>query len=417
MFQKIKNIYHLVQAIVANIIYGFPAKKATVIGVTGTDGKTTTTSIIYHILKESGKKVSMITSVGAYIDDAVYDIGFHVTTPSPFGLQKYLKRAVDAGAKYIVLETTSHALDQNRVWGIPYAVAVLTNITHEHLDYHKTYSTYAKTKFILFSHAPICVLNMDDESYRLFLPKLEDKKISTFSLLNPHADFTKHSYPFFTHLLGSFNTMNCLAAVAATKALGLPDSGIRKALKTFKAPAGRQEVVYDRDFRVMIDFAHTPNAFAKILPEMKKITKGRVIHVFGSAGKRDPTKRPSMGKESSRFADIIILTAEDPRNEKINYINGDIKKGIRGFVSGDFQKSVSVKNHTIFEIPDRKTAITFAISVAQKGDTVILTGKSHEKSMNLGHGEEPWDEFGVVMNALQEVNTKTVGFTSSGLQK
>jgi UDP-N-acetylmuramoyl-L-alanyl-D-glutamate--2,6-diaminopimelate ligase len=391
MFQKIKNIYHLFQAVIANVIYGFPAKKVKVIGVTGTDGKTTTTSIIYHILKTSGKKVSMITSVGAYIDDKVSDIGFHVTTPSPFGLQKYLKKAVDAGAEYVVLETTSHALDQNRVWGIPYAVAVLTNITHEHMDYHKTYKSYAATKFKLFTHTPYCVLNMDDESYHLFIHKLEGKKIATFSLLNPHADFTKQSYPFFTHLLGSFNTMNCLAAVAATKALGIPDSAIKGALKTFVAPAGRQEIVYDRDFRVMVDFAHTPNAFAKILPEVKVITKGRVIHVFGSAGKRDPTKRPSMGKESSRFADIMILTAEDPRNEKISDINRDIKQGIRGFVA----------NKTLFEILDRKKAIAFAISLAQKGDTVILTGKSHEKSMNLGHGEEKWDEFGEVKESLK----------------
>jgi UDP-N-acetylmuramoyl-L-alanyl-D-glutamate--2,6-diaminopimelate ligase len=400
MFQRIKNIYHLLQAVIANIVYGFPAKKVKIIGVTGTDGKTTTVSIIYHILKTSGKKVSMITSVGAYIDDKVSDIGFHVTTPSSFGLQKYLKRAVSAGAEYVVLETTSHALDQNRVWGIPYTVAVLTNITHEHLDYHKTYASYAKTKSTLFTHAPYCVLNMDDESYHLLTPKLEGKKIATFSLLNPHADFTKHSYPFFTHLLGTFNTMNCLAAVAATKALGIPDTAIKTALKTFVPPAGRQEIVYDREFRVMVDFAHTPNAFAKLLPEVRAITKGRVIHVFGSAGKRDVTKRPSMGKESSRFADVMILTAEDPRNEKIADINHDIRQGVRGFAVGDHEGAKPVKNKTLFEIPDRRKAIGFAIAIAQKGDTVILTGKSHEKSMNLGHGEQPWDEFAVVKDAL-----------------
>jgi UDP-N-acetylmuramoyl-L-alanyl-D-glutamate--2,6-diaminopimelate ligase len=149
MWQKIKNYYHLFQAVIANIVYGFPGRKAIVIGVTGTDGKTTTASLIYHILKSAGQKVSMITSVGAYIGNKVYDIGFHVTTPSPFGLQRYLKKAVDAGIKYIILETTSHALDQYRIWGIDYKIGVLTNITHEHLDYHKTYEDYARTKFKL----------------------------------------------------------------------------------------------------------------------------------------------------------------------------------------------------------------------------------------------------------------------------
>ena len=162
MWQNIKNYYHLLQAIVANILYRFPARKLNVIGVTGTDGKTTTTSLIYHILKSAGKKVAMITSIGAYIGDKQYDIGFHVTTPSSFGLQRYIRRAVDQGNEYLVLETTSHALDQNRVWGIPYKIGVLTNVTHEHLDYHKTWEEYAKVKFHLIANSEVGIVNRDE---------------------------------------------------------------------------------------------------------------------------------------------------------------------------------------------------------------------------------------------------------------
>jgi UDP-N-acetylmuramoyl-L-alanyl-D-glutamate--2,6-diaminopimelate ligase len=428
MLQKLKNIYHLFQAGAANIFYGFPSRKLTVIGVTGTDGKTTTTSIIYQILKSSGKKVAMITSVGAYIGDKVYDIGFHVTTPSPFGLQKYIKKAADAGMEYLVLETTSHALDQNRVWGIPYKIGVLTNITHEHLDYHKTYEEYARTKFKLINNCETGIVNMDDESFILLkrvLPLADKKILITYSLDNQSADYTPKKFQFTTKLLGDFNKYNCLAAIAACKSLGLKDDQIRKALLSFKAPPGRQEMVYDKEFKVMIDFAHTPNAFAKILPEVKKITKGKLIHVFGAAGKRDFTKRPEMGAEAAKFDDVIILTAEDPRDETIQEINREIIRGVgEKFYpvksQGDIKDQIlNIKNifqkanlkKVLIEVPDRKEAIELAISIAKKGDTLILTGKSHEKSMNLGNGEEPWDEFEVTKEML---NSRGVGIKHSG---
>jgi UDP-N-acetylmuramoyl-L-alanyl-D-glutamate--2,6-diaminopimelate ligase len=432
MWQKIKNYFHLVQAVIANVIYGFPSRKLTVIGVTGTDGKTTTTSLIYHILNESGKKAAMITSVGAYIGDKVYDIGFHVTTPSPFGLQKYIKKAVDLGMEYLVLETTSHALDQNRVWGIEYKIGVLTNITHEHLDYHKTYEEYAKIKINFVVGCHLSVVNMDDESYKYLkkfsifnsqfsnnsqnpIPKfnLSNYRLITYSLMDKNAEYTMKKFPFSTELLGEFNKYNCLAAIAVGKSLGLKDDEIRKAILSFQAPPGRQEMVYDKDFLVMIDFAHTPNAFTQILPEVKKITKGRLIHVFGSAGKRDFTKRPEMGRAAARWADIIVLTAEDPRSELIADINSQIKQGIDSrfkIYSSNDVRSVTYSSRTsfsnrkiLFEIPDRKEAIEFAISLAKKGDTVLLTGKSHEKSMNLGQGEEPWDEFEVVKSYLDRI--------------
>ncbi len=402
MWQKVKNYFHLLRAIMANVLYGFPSRKLTVIGVTGTDGKTTTTSLIYHILRGAGKKVAMITSIGAYIGENQYDIGFHVTTPSPFGLQKYIRRAADAGNEYLVLETTSHALDQYRVWGIDYRIGVLTNITHEHLDYHKTYREYVDAKLRLLLKAHISVVNMDDASYEDVKRRLIGRNIITYSLTDKRAVLTPQTFPFKTQLIGDFNKQNSLAATGAVRALGIDDSLIKKGLATFQAPQGRQEVVYDKDFRVIVDFAHTPNAFAKILPEIKKITKGKLVHVFGSAGKRDATKRPEMGLESAKYSDTIILTSEDPRDEKIEDINNAIRSGIKGFTNYDSRIMNRKAQKTLIEIPDRKEAIEFAISQAGKGDTVFLTGKSHEKSINYGYGEEPWDEFKVVRDALRK---------------
>lgn len=434
MLRKLKNLYHLFQAIVANLWFGFPARKLTVIGVTGTDGKTTTTSLIYHILKLSGKKTTMISTVGAYIGDHVSDIGFHVTNPASWPLQSYIKKAVDVGCKYLVLEVTSHGLDQNRVWGIPFTVGVLTNITHEHLDYHKTWEEYARTKFWLFELSRIVVMNMDDQSHSFYKENSEfrtsslakvsgdrqnselksknlNSQIITYSLNNPQATYNLKKFPFTSKLIGEFNQANCLAAVAAAKAVGLNDDDIKKAISTFTAPTGRMETVYDKKFRVVIDFAHTPNAFAQVLPVVKKITPGRLIHVFGAAAERDESKRPLMGTESAKYADVIILTAEDPRGESVADICKQIANGFPPSIRGLPRRPDSVgtpRNDTqqYAVISDRRAAIKLAISLARPGDTVILTGKSHEKSMNYGHGEEPWDEFAVVNDSTsRQVST------------
>jgi len=405
MLRDFKNFIHLLEAVLANVWYGFPSRKLTMVGVTGTDGKTTTTSMIYHILKSDGKKVAMITTLGAYIGDDVYDVGFHVTTPSSFAIQKYLKKAVDEGNSHVVLEVTSHALDQNRPWGIHFALAVLTNITHEHLDYHKTYTQYVHAKAKLLKNADRAICNADDESFEHLSHQLNKKQIIPYGIQHKQATETLKNNPAKTTLLGSFNTYNALAASVTCKYLGVTSKKIEKALLSFTAPKGRQDVVYDKLFTVMIDFAHTPNAFYQILPELKKKTKGRLIHVFGSASERDESKRPVMGKASSQFADIIILTAEDPRKESIEKICEEIKTGITGF--SEYDKDLhDIERHernVLVTIPDRKEAIFFALALAQKGDTVLLTGKSHETSMNYGNGEEPWNEFEVVKEGLGKV--------------
>lgn len=406
--QRIKNLYHLFIALLANIRYGFPASSMTIIGVTGTDGKTTTASLIYQLLAKNNKKVALLTSVSALIGGKSYDTGFHVTTPSPFMLQKFLAEARKAGAQYFILETTSHALDQHRVYGIPYEIGVITNVTHEHLDYHKTYEKYLRTKAKLLLRSKNAIINRDTDSYEKIVTYLKHKKykgkIVTYGF-GKNARINLKNFSFKTRLIGEFNTYNTLAAISVGVQLGLEKKDIQKAVATFTAPIGRQDVVYDKEFRVIIDFAHTPHSFEALLPELKKQTKGRLIHVFGAASKRDVTKRPLMGEYSSKYADGIILTAEDPRGEDVTSISEQIASGMNGrkFVEPDKIYEMTNKEYTI--ISDRKDAIASAINIARKGDTIVITGKSHEKSMNYTGVETPWNEYEVVKHAL-EVKSK-----------
>jgi UDP-N-acetylmuramoyl-L-alanyl-D-glutamate--2,6-diaminopimelate ligase len=396
MIRVLKNFAHLLIAIAANIFYGFPSRGMTMIGVTGTDGKTTTATLIYDILYASGKKVALLTTVSALIDGKSYDTGFHVTTPSSFAVQKYLALARKKGIEYFVLETTSHGLDQNRVWGIHFRISVITNISHEHLDYHGTYEKYVAAKAKIISMSDAVVLNRDDKSYD-FISKLKSqnsklqlksKKWITFGL-SRDADINLEKYPLKVSMPGDFNKANALAALSVVLELGIEYKEAAKVIEHYETPKGRQDVVYDKDFKVMIDFAHTPHAFEELLPGLKSITKGRLIHVFGSAGLRDKSKRPAMGKAAAKFDDVIILTAEDPRTEFVDDIMSDIVKNI----SNDRKK--------LFKISDRQKAIDYAISIAQKDDCIVITGKGHEDSMNFGHGEVHWSDHEAVEKALK----------------
>jgi UDP-N-acetylmuramoyl-L-alanyl-D-glutamate--2,6-diaminopimelate ligase len=392
MWQRIKNIYHLFVAVLANIIFFFPSRGMKVIAVTGTDGKTTTVNLIYHILKSSGAKVSMTSSINAVIEGKAYDTEFHRTTPTSFSLQGFFRKARNKKSEYFVLEVTSHAIDQHRIAGIPITVGVLTNVTNEHLDYHKTYDNYLKTKSTLLKKAKICIVNSDDSSY-MFLADVKSQKAQenwiTYGL-SESSDYNKDTFDIKqTNLLGEFNEYNVLASVAASKALGLKDESIKKAIKNFHLPIGRADYVYQEDFSVMIDFAHTSNASEQILKAVRPTVKGSLIHVFGSAGERDVLKRPFLGEISSEYCDIIILTAEDPRTEDVNKIIAEIEVGIKK------------DKCEVIRIPDRKEAIQAAIQMAKKDDLVLITGKSQEGSMNYGQGEEPWDEYEMVKEALE----------------
>jgi UDP-N-acetylmuramoyl-L-alanyl-D-glutamate--2,6-diaminopimelate ligase len=398
MWQKVKNIYHLFQALIANIFYGFPAKKIKVIGVTGTDGKTTTTSLIYHILKENQVPASMITTVAAKIGKKEYPIGLHVTTPSSFQIQKFLKMAVKNKDDYFILETTSHSLDQNRVWGINYYMGLITNITPEHLDYHKTFENYVAAKTKLLHQSQIKIANKKTPSYPIIKRFLKDNQ----SIIDYSQNIKKFDqFPNLT----TFNRENFAAAYSVCHELGLTDRQIIETVKNFVPPRGRLDIVYQRKFTVIIDFAHTPNAFAMLLPEIKSKflkDKGRLIHVFGLAGLRDKTKRPVMGKISSDYADIIILTEEDYRTEKVNMICEQIASGINRdkFI---FQTAKKIKDKNCFTIiPQREKAIKKAIQIAKENDVILLTGKGHEQSLARGRREYPWDEKKAVLKILKK---------------
>jgi UDP-N-acetylmuramoyl-L-alanyl-D-glutamate--2,6-diaminopimelate ligase len=387
MFQKIKNIYHLFQAILANLWYRFPSRQLKVIGVTGTDGKTTTTHLIAHLLKSVGKKTSFISSIYAYIGGEEYDLGFHVTTPSPFAIQKFLRRSADHGDEFFVLETTSHALDQNRVWGVKYEIGVLTNISHEHLDYHVTYEEYANTKIRLLKSARKSVINKDDSSTKYIKSQLKGLKCYYYSARNKPIDQIEN--------ITEFNKENYAAAYTVAKLLKISDEKILKSIASFQLPKGRLEIVYDKEFKIIVDFAHTPNAFENLLPEIKQMhlgQKGKLIHVFGSAGLRDSMKRPFMGQSSSRYSDRIILTEEDFRTEKFKDICSQIASGIK-------------KDLPYEIIEDREQAILKAVLTAKKGDIVLLTGKAHEKSLCRGKKEYPWNEYEAVNNAISKLKS------------
>ena len=390
MFRSLKGLYHLIVAIAANIWFRFPSRSLTVIGVTGTDGKTTTTTLIYEILKAAKRRASMITSVHAVIGGKAYDTGFHVTTPTAWWVQRYLREAVDHGDTHMVLEVTSHALSQYRVFGVVFAVSAITNVTHEHLDWHKTFENYLRTKLTLLAQSKVAVINRDEaDVYMSSMPYLAKKRYITYgirrdSMVNPK------NHPCKTHLPGEFNRYNTLAALAVADVLDINKKVAIHAMKSFMGVTGRMEVVAEKPFRVIVDFAHTPNALEQALSTVRKMTKKRLIHVFGSAGLRDHSKRPLMGEATSRYSDVIVLTEEDYRTENIDSINDEIMSGIE-------------EGKEVHRIPNRKDALVFALSKAKPGDIVIFTGKGHEKSLCRGLTEYPWSDQKEVRKFMKKI--------------
>lgn len=386
----INRFYHLPLAVFANIVYGFPAKRLKVIGVTGTDGKTTTTNMIYQVLKAAGKRVSMVSTVNAVIGGKSYDTGFHVTSPSSFTIQKFAKMAKDKGDEFLILEVTSHALDQYRFWGVKFDIGVITNITHEHLDYHKSFENYLSTKLKLIRGAGVAIVNggIGDKSVR----GGTEGKILTFGLSK--GDFSQKEVKLKLKIPGDYNIENALASLAAAFVLKINKSIARRVLENFTGVKGRmEEVKNNKGIKIIVDFAHTPNALEQVLKALRKETKGRLIAVFGSAGKRDIQKRGLMGETAGRLADILIVTAEDPRGE-LEVINRQITEGAK--------KGGAMMGINYFVIGDRKKAIEFALTNTKRGDTVGVFGKGHERSMNLdGKKEISWSDREVIEEILE----------------
>lgn len=400
--------YHLPKAVLASWIYGNPGKDLEIIGVTGTDGKTTTASLIYQILKTAGKKVALISTVEAKVGRKTLKTGFHVTSPNPFALQALLRRMRSQKIRYVVLEVTSHGLDQFRIYPLKPKIAVLTNITHEHLDYHGTFEAYQKAKLKLFKHAEHAVVNKDLSIFNKINSQLSKVLFSTYSL---HADsqikpesieylsdqtiFKLGNTTYALPMTGEYNLYNALAAISTTLLLDISPSEIKRGLATFRGVKGRlEEIENNRGLHTFVDFAHTPNALSGVLTNLKSHKKPdeKLIVVFGAAGLRDASKRPLMGKVAAALADRIILTAEDPRVENPHSIAKDILQGM----------PAKVRKEVIVEI-DRQKAINIAINqIAKRGDWVVACGKGHEESMNLdGFTETPWSDHQAINNALE----------------
>jgi UDP-N-acetylmuramoyl-L-alanyl-D-glutamate--2,6-diaminopimelate ligase len=386
--QRVINyFYHLPKAIFANCIYGFPSWKLKVIGITGTDGKTTTTNMVYQILRDAGKRVSMVSTINAVVGGKSYDTGFHVTSPDPLMVQRLVKEAAENGDEYLILEVTSHAIDQFRFFGIKFLVGVITNITHEHLDYHKTFENYKNTKLKLIENVKIAVVNQNIENSITFS---KASKFVTFGLSK--GDFTNSKFKLNLKIPGGYNIENALAALAVSSVLGVDEDNAKKSLENFNNLVGRMEKVRNKKgINIYIDFAHTPNGLENALTTLKQA--GKLIALIGCEGYRDVEKRELMGEVSAKLADITIITSVDPRGQ-LEVINKQIINGL--------EKAGAKKGQDYFVINDRVKAIRFAIKIAKKGDTIGIFGKGHETSMNLdGKKEISWSDKEAVEKALQ----------------
>ncbi len=419
LFRKIEPYGHLAEAVLFNIIYGFPARGLKVIGVTGTNGKTSTCFLIHRMMVENGYNVGLMTTVGYGVGDNIKPQIHHMTNVSVPELMQRLKWMKNQGAEWLVLETTSHALAQNRVWGIPYSIAVMTNVTHEHLDYHGTFENYRDTKRRLLRLANsnkkglrVGVINAEDPSARFFEAdiarsltygvKAGEIRASDIKATSTGSDFTVKSQThkdkqlkIHINLPGRFNVYNALAAVGVGFALRMEPGQVEKGIMALKSVEGRMTNIDEgQDFNVVVDYAHTPDSFEKLFKDLRSTVKGKMIVMFGSAGgQRDPAKRPIQGEIAGKYADEVILTEEDDRDTPGMEILNQIAAGA--------QKSGKVRERDLFLVHDRTEAIKFTLGRATAGDTVLLLGKGHEKTIERADGEHPWDEIGTARKALK----------------
>ncbi len=417
LFQAVEPLGHLAEAVFFNVINGFPGRNFKVIGVTGTNGKTTTSFLVHRMLHEAGYKVGLMTTVayGAGMD--IQPQIHHMTNVGVPELMKRLKYLRSEGVEWLVLETTSHALAQHRVWGIPYSLAVFTNITHEHLDYHKTFERYLAAKRSLFeitnrNHKGLRtgVVNADDPNAEAFAGAIENpitygvdkgglkaRNVKLTPKGSTYQVFVEGDvYNITCHLPGSFNVSNSLAAVGVGRALGLSTEQIEKGIATLKGVEGRMDPVDEgQDFDVIVDFAHTPDSFEKLFKDLKPVVKGKLICMFGSAGRRDEAKRAIQGELAGRYCDEVIITEEDDRDIDGQAIMNQIAEGA--------EKAGKVLDKDLFLVHDRTEAINFTVKRAKKGDTVILLGKGHEKTIERANGENPWDEIDSTKKALRSL--------------
>lgn len=415
--------YHGLWAKMAAVRYAFPAHKMVIIGVTGTDGKTTTCTMIHQILQTAGYKTGLATSLEFVIGGDRYKNITHKTTLGRFGLQKWLYKMYRAGCSHVVLEVSSHALSQNRIWGISFDIAIITNLSPEHLDYHGTMENYRATKARLFQnlmkskHKPgvkkTAIINTDDPELFLYFSALPAEQYFGFGL-NPGADVqakeieyddqgsvfllqTKEQITSLQlHLPGSFNVQNALAAAAVALALNISLDDIRVGLAEITLIRGRMERIdCGQDFAVVLDFAMTAEAYKQIIQSARETTKGQLWMVFGCCGDRDREKRPVIGELVGTLCDRVVLTDDEPYTEDSAKIIGEIENGI--------QKTEMKKDQDYFVIQDRKEAFQYALSHAQAGDTVLIPGMGDLEGRTVGNKVLPWSDRGMLKEILEKM--------------
>ncbi|HEY1835369.1 MAG TPA: UDP-N-acetylmuramyl-tripeptide synthetase [Candidatus Saccharimonadales bacterium] len=395
IFSRVEPYGHFGEAVAENVAFGFPTHNLKVIGVTGTAGKTTTCTLITHMLRESGYKVAMVTTVAIDYGDGrgPQPNSTRMTSLGSLKLLKAAKKMKAAGVEWLVLETTSQALAQYRVWSVPYTIVAYTNLTHDNFHYHGTFERYRDAKLKLFKQCNrnrrgqrVGIVNADDENGHFFAEaiahpvtygiKKGELRASNIKLSptggNFHAKLGDDGYDIASNLPGEFNVYNCLAAVGVARAVGLTREQIEKSIASLKMVDGRMNAVDEgQDFGVIVDYACTPDAFDKVFAAIKPAVKGRVITVFGTPGRRDELKGPLQGENAGRNADIVILTEEDDRDQ-------DGARLMELCASGA-EKASKVRGKNLLLIHDREAAVQKAIDLAQKDDMVLLLGKGEER--------------------------------------
>ena len=372
--------------------YGFPSRRLKVVGVTGTDGKTTTSHLIHHVLNALGVRTGLISSVGyAFEKEWRYPEG-HFTTPEAPELQAVLAEMVRRGETHAVVETSSHALAQHRVADVDYDLAVWTHLSPEHLDFHGDMESYFEAKASLVRRAPFAVLNAAcpfarrlterphlayGEGGDIWAEELVEEPGGLKFLVRTKSG---EAYPAYLPMIGAYNVENALAALGAASALGLPLGEATRALASFPGVPGRMQILAAEPVRVVVDFAHTPPSLRRALKALRPTTQGRLLLVIGAAGERDPAKRRPLGEVAGELADVVVFTEEDSRSEPTEAILAELETGARG------------KNAEVYLEPDRCQAIRLAARLARPGDTVVLAGKGHERTLERANEVIPWDE-------------------------
>ena len=397
---------HLAYGLLCGNWYGNPARRLSLIGVTGTNGKTTVTCMVKHILETTGARVGLIGTIHNEIDDIVLPAKH--TTPDALALHGMLSRMADAGCRYVVMECSSHALDQQRLAGLRFEAAAFTNLTQDHLDFHHDMRDYAEAKAKLMGMCRYAVVNLDDE-WSQFMLRHVKSACTTFSLKDSLADvygqnvrYSSSAVSFMAacsseaqsvtlHIPGTFSAYNALTVLACSISLGIDLASCASALDSARGVKGRMETVpTDGDYTILIDYAHTPDALENVLRSIREVARGRLVALFGCGGDRDRKKRPIMGRIAAELADLVVVTSDNPRTEQPEAIIADILEGMKDSAT---PRQV---------ITDRIEAIAWAIEHHRPGDVIVLAGKGHEDYQIVGHEKHHMDEREIVAEILEK---------------